>query len=172
MIKVIGEQKIFAIQYEIIEVIDKLILGRICYFIEGMQIGNFDEVTILSDSFLFVPQIIKDNGNREHEVFFKMKKEKIYYLLGGQAYLDDYKKYEEIALAETWARFHIDMSLDVLDNMFAVLIDKGDRSRIVFMGNDQLVHDFELDRGVVDKVFLIFYNELNNFYEEQVLRKC
>lgn len=172
MIKMIGEKEKFAIQYEVVEVMNQLILGRICYWIGGIKIGDFDMATILSDSLWFLPQIIKDNGNREHEDFFKMEKEKVYYLLGGQAYLDDYDKYEEIALKETWARFDIGIGLDVFSNTVVKLIDSEKSSRIVFTNDDKVIYDYYLDRGIVDKVFLDFYNEFNGFYEEQVLKDC
>lgn len=74
MKKIIGEKKKFAIQYEVVEVINQYIYGYICYWINGIQIGDFTSITIISDVFVSLPQIVKDNGNREHEKVFKMEK--------------------------------------------------------------------------------------------------
>ena len=79
MIKMIGEKEKFAIQYEIAEIVDQYVYGYICFWINGMQIGELEYGTIISDALIFLPQIVKDNGNREHEDFFKMEKEKVYY---------------------------------------------------------------------------------------------
>lgn len=95
MQKLIGEKKQFAIQFEVVDVINQFVYGHICYWINEMQIGDFTSTTILSDVLVFLPQIVKDNGKRKHERFFDMKKEAVCYLLGGQAYLDS-EKYEEL----------------------------------------------------------------------------
>ena len=171
MYKLIGNRKEFAIQYEITNIVDQFVYGHICYWINGMQIGELEYGTIISDALIFLPQIVKDNGNREHNSFFNMAKEDVYYLLGGQAYLDD-EKYEEMALEEMWARFNIKIGLDVFNNTIIKLIDNQKNSRIVFSKDNKVIYDFYLDRGIVDKVFLTFYNEFNSFYEEQVLRNC
>ncbi len=170
MYKLIGNRKEFAIQYEIAEIVDQFVYGYICFWINGMQIGELESGTIISDVLIFLPPIIKDNGNREHNIFFNMAKEEVYYLLGGQAYFDDVK-YEEMALEETWARFNIKIGLDVFNNTVIKLIDNQKGSRIVFSNDNKVVYDFYLNKGTVDKVFIAFYNEFNGFYEEHVKKR-
>lgn len=164
MKKIIGEKKIFAIQYEVVEVTKQFVYGYICYWVNGIQLGDFSSITILCDVLNFLPQIVKDNGNREHEKFFKMEKENVCYLLGGQAYLDS-KEYEEIALEEMWARFNIELRLDVFNGVIIKLIDSQQKSRIVF-SYDEDVYEFYLEKGIVDDVLLNFYKEIDALYEE------
>ncbi|MCI5920147.1 MAG: immunity 42 family protein [Roseburia sp.] len=166
MQKLIGEKKQFAIQFEIVDVINQFVYGHICYWINEMQIGDFTSTTILSDVLVFLPQIVKDNGNRKHERFFDMKKEEVCYLLGGQAYLDS-EKYEEIALKETWARFNIELRLDVFNGVIINLIDDEKKSRIVFSYSEG-IYEFYLERGVVDNVLFCFYKEFDALYEELI----
>lgn len=166
MQKLIGEKNRFAIQFEIVDVINRFVYGHICYWINEMKIGDFTSTTILSDVLVFLPQVVKDNGNRKHERFFHMKKEDVCYLLGGQAYLDS-EKYEEIALKETWARFNIGLGLDVFNDVIINLIDDEKKSRIVFSYSEG-IFEFYLEKGVVDNVFFYFYKEFDSLYEELI----
>lgn len=168
MYKLIGSKDQFAIQYEIIEVVSHFIYGRICYWIDGKQIGNFDLDTIISDVLSFLPSIIQDNEKREHKKFFEMDKEEVYYLLSGQAFFDN-EKYAEMALEETWARFNIEVDLDVFGDVFIGLIDSGKMARIIYTDDKNILHEFYLNQGEVDEVFVCFYKELNAFYEEKIL---
>lgn len=163
MNKIIGEKRIFAIQYETVEVTRQFVYGYICYWVNGIQIGDFSSITILCDVLNFLPQIVKDNGNREHKKFFEMEKEKVCYFLGGQAYLDS-REYEEIALEEMWARFSIELGLEVFNGVIIKLIDSQQKSRIVF-SYDEDVYEFYLEKGFVDDIFLNFYKEFDAFYE-------
>ena len=86
--------------------------------------------------------------------------------LGGQAYLDS-EKYEEIALKETWARFNIELRLDVFNGVIINLIDDEKKSRIVFSYSEG-IYEFYLERGVVDNVLFCFYKEFDALYEELI----
>lgn len=162
MKRTIGNIDRFAIQFEVTKEIDQFVYGHICYWIGGIQIGDFDSVTILSDVLLFLPTLIKFNGQREHKEFFCMEKEDVYYLLGGEAYLDD-EKYEILANEEMWARFNIKLSLDVFSGTIIELIDNEPQSRIVFCNTDEIVKELYLSRGCVDSVLMEFYQVINDF---------
>lgn len=62
--------------------------GKICYWIQEKQIGNYDDGETLSDVLLFIPSIVRDNENRKHEGFFELEMDKVIYLLSGAAFLD------------------------------------------------------------------------------------
>ncbi len=162
--KLIGKKDLFAIQFKIEEVRNPYIWGHICYWINSMMIGNFESVTILSDVFIFLPHIIYDNGNREHESFYKMDKDKVFYLLSGQAFLNNHK-YEEIALTETWARFSIEMGLDVFVGTVVKLIEDKDNARIIFSSDGKEVYDLYLKKGNVEDVFTCFSVQFNAIYD-------
>ena len=165
MSKIIGKKELFAIQYEITNIEGNFIYGQICYWIKGQRVGDFEETTILSDAFCFLPHIINDNGNREHEGFYNMEMEKVHYLLGGQAYLDDYDRYERQSFEEMWARFNIVIGLDVFCGAFAVLIDGKNNSRMIFSNNNSSVEELYLEKGFVDDIFWAFNNDINELYD-------
>lgn len=74
--RILGNKDNFPIQYEVTNVFNHYTYGKICYWIQGKQIGNYEEL-LLSDIFLFLPTIIKDSGNRINETFFNMESEKL-----------------------------------------------------------------------------------------------
>lgn len=164
MKRVIGKKSKFAIQFEVIDVVDRFVYGHICYWINEIQVGDFESATILNDVLVFLPRIVKDNGNRKSDRFFDMNKEEVCYLLGGQAYLDD-EKYEKIAIEEMWARFSIELGLDVFNGIIIKLIDNEKESRIVFFCNEN-IYEFYLAKGIIDEVIVRFYDEFELIYEK------
>ena len=166
---VIGKKDLFAIQYSIEEVKKPYIWGHICYWINGMMVGDIVPITILSDVFIFLPRIVYDNGNRKHELFYEMDKEKVFYLLSGQAFLDE-QKYEEQALNETWARFSIEIGLDVFSGTVVKLIENELDARVIFSNDGKKVYEVYLKKGVIDDIFQCFLNVFNDIYECNVIK--
>lgn len=161
---IIGTKNLFAIQYSIEETKKPYIWGRICYWIHGMMIGDITHTTILSDAFVFLPRIVHDNGNRFHEMFYQMNKDKVFYFLSGQAFVDT-PQYEEQAIAETWARFSIEIGLDVFSGTIVKLIENEFEGRIIYSIEGKGIYEFFLKKGIVDDVFKQFSEQLNYFYE-------
>lgn len=83
--RLLGNKENFAIQYEVTGTFNQFIYGKICYWIQGKQIGKYEEM-ILSDLLLFLPTIIKDSGNRAYEKFFIMEMKEVFHLLSGEAF--------------------------------------------------------------------------------------
>ena len=79
----------------------------------------------------------------------------------------DNEKYEEQAIEEMWARFDINMGLDVFGNTMVKLVDNLERSRIVFVDNNKFLHEIYLEKGIVDEIFICFYSEFSRFFKEQ-----
>ena len=157
---IIGKKNQFAIQYSIEQTKKPYIWGHICYWIQGMMIGDITHTTILSDVFVFLPRIVHDNGNRFHELFYKMNKDKACYFLSGQAFVDN-PKYEEQAIAETWARFSIEIGLDVFSGTIVKLIENESEARIIYSFDGKKVYDLFLKKGIVDDVFEQFLEQFN-----------
>lgn len=161
---IIGEKDLFAIQYSIEDIKKTYIWGRICYWINGMVVGDIAHTTILSDVLLFLPRIVCDNGNRVHELFYKMNKDRVFYFLSGQAFVDN-PEYEELATAETWARFSIEIGLDVFSETTVRLIENECNGRIIYSVDEKEIYEFFLKKGIVDDVFKRFLKEFNTIYD-------
>lgn len=158
--RILGNKDNFAIQYEVTNAFNQYIYGKICYWIQGKQIGKYEEV-LLSDILLFLPTIIKDSGNRINKAFFDMEPKKLVYLLSGTAFLDNNIEIEKKANEEQWARFNLSIPLDVLGDVSLFLVDSINNSRIIFIDDKGECFQSYIERGYVDKVYLQLYNELN-----------
>lgn len=161
---IIGKRDLFAIQYGVERIKKPYIWGHICYWINGVMVGDITQTTILSDVFIFLPRIIYDNGNRIHELFYTMNKDKVFYFLSGQAFIDN-PKYEELATIETWARFSIEIGLDVFSGTTVKLIENERNGRIIFSNDKKEIYEFSLQKGIADNVFERFSEKINGFYE-------
>lgn len=161
----LGNKENFAIQYEVTSVLNQFIYGRLCYWIEGRQIGKYEEI-ILSDILLFLPTIIKDSGNRRHEKFFVMEKQTVFHLLSGAAFLDDNEEIERRANEEKWARFNISIPIGALGDVFMFLIDSNEKSRLIFTDNEVRCLETYIESGYIDKLFLQLYSELDSIYSK------
>lgn len=161
---IIGKKDLFAIQYSIEKIEKPYIWGHICYWINGVMVGDITHTTILSDVFIFLPRIVYDNGNRVHESFYKMNKDKVFYFLSGQAFADN-PKYEELATTETWARFSIEIGIDVFSGTIVKLIENESDGRIIFSVDGKEIYDFFLKKGIVDDVFKQFLDQFNALYD-------
>lgn len=159
-VKFFGSKDKFAIQYEVTNVFNQFIYGKICYWIQGKQIGRYEEI-LLSDMLLFLPTIIKDSGNRINENFFDMDTKKLVHLLSGAAFLEDDVEIEKKANEEQWARFNLSIPLDVLGEVSLFLIDSNKNSRLVFIDDQGECFQTYIERGYVDKLYLQLYDELN-----------
>ena len=137
--RTLGNKDSFAIQYELTDVFNQFITGKICYWIQGKQIGKYEEI-LLSDILLFLPTIIKDSGNRIHDIFFV--------------------EVEKKANEEQWARFNLSIPLDVLGAVSLYQIDSIDNTRIILIDDKGECFQAYIEKGCVDKVYLQLYNEL------------
>lgn len=157
--RILGNKDSFAIQYELKDVFNQFINGKICYWIQGKQIGKYEEM-LLSDILLFLPTIIKDSGNRIHEIFYDMEPRKLVYLLSGAAFLEDNVEVEKKANEEQWARFNLSIPLDVLGTVSLYQIDSIENTRLILIDDKGECFQAYIEKGCVDKVYLQLYNEL------------
>ncbi|MCM1127897.1 MAG: immunity 42 family protein [Lachnospiraceae bacterium] len=164
--KLLGNKEKFAIEYEIESTYKQFMYGKICYWIQEKQIGKYDDRETLSDILLFIPSIVRDNGNRKHERLFGLKMDKVIYLLSGAAFLDGNMEIEKNANEEQWTRFNISMPVNTFNDTYTFLIDSNEKSRVIFMDNKGECHQSFMDKGYIDKILYQLYMELNSFYEE------
>jgi len=168
---IIGNKNIFAVEYEITQFYDKCMYGKFCYWIQGIQIGRYDEGTILSDMLWTIPNLVRDNGNREHIIFFDLELEEVFYRLSGKAFLDGNSEYEHNANEEVWARFDICIHVDITEDNYIFLIDNNEDARLIFSLPDKPIQQLYLNSGTVDKVLRRLYDEFNNIYDKYIEEK-
>jgi hypothetical protein len=74
---------------------------------------------------------------------------------------DETSEYEELAVIETWARFQIHPSVDILDDWKIYLIDSPPKARIVYSFCEGNIVEFNLAAGSFDGVVAIDHHSSN-----------
>ena len=164
--RILGNKEKFAIQYEVTGAINQFLYGKMCYWVQGRQLGEYEEI-LLSDCLIFLPTIVRDSGNRMHENFFIMDMKEVFHLLSGAAFWEDNGEIVKRANEEQWARFNISIDVGTLGHVFIFLIDSNENARLIFTDNIEKCFQTYVERGYIDKLFLQLYNELNLIYDEK-----
>lgn len=146
------------------------LFGKICYWANGIQIGDYDLGTSLRDVLLQMKWIVNDCGKRHNAELFTLDTdtlcEKLTKALTGRG--DEIT--QEGATRDTWARFDVRIPVDVFDRWRVFLVDGSEMSRMVICDASDNIWECELPVGEFDRVFLTCYQTLDIAYEEELRR--
>jgi hypothetical protein len=171
-----GDIAEFAVSYEL----DKnhggtWLFGKFCYWIGGKLVGDYETATSLRDVLMLLRTVVADNGNRENADLFGLNYSEIYSRLDGALYgetTEQKSQYIELANNECWARFQIDISVDVFDNWKIYLIDCPPNTKIIYsFYSQQKVFEYKLKSGIFDKVITNAFNTLFDIYELEIAKE-
>ena len=164
--KIIGNKNSFAVEFEVTGRNKSFLYGKICYWINNIQIGEYTQGATLSDLIGFIiPSLVKDNGNRVHHELFELKLDELIYRLEGRLFGDD-NQYDEIAKVEMWGRFNINMDIDIFRDCSVYLVESDITARVTFSNKEKEINQIYLEKKVVHEVFYEMYIELNRIYDE------
>ncbi|MDE6253493.1 MAG: immunity 42 family protein [Lachnospiraceae bacterium] len=162
-----GNREVFAIELYNIYKYKDYIYGKIFYWIQGTKLGKNEEC-IISDAVHSLKWMIFDNGNRSHELFYTLNKEKVFFYLSGRAFFSDsgeiQEKIQEKANLESWARFNITIDLVTLNDIDIFLIEGDKYSRIVYSFENEEINEMYIQNGYVEKVLFEVDSLLNEIY--------
>lgn len=130
---IFGDKNSFAVEAELDEDDGGTWLyGRICYWIGGMQIGDYDDVTILSDALHDMIWLVHDCGKRDGDVLCTMTAEAAFCAIDALLYGsgDCDSGVESIQLG-TPARFNIRIGVDVFYGWKVYLLECGDTATVL-----------------------------------------
>lgn len=165
---ILGNKNSFAIQYEITEVYENFIYGKLCYWIDNMQIGEYDEGVTISDLFWNIQDLVRDNGKRVHNELFQLELEELFQRLNSTLFGNGNEQYNEISELEIWARFNIGLNVDIFRGYKVFLVESENKARIISSDKKGIINQYYIEKGVVDKLFIKFFNELNKVYENYI----
>jgi hypothetical protein len=161
----IGNRQTIAVQYELDESHGNAwMLGRICYWINGSQIGDYDLGTSLRDVLFQLKYLVSDSGNRQGNSLCSLSPEEAFHSLDGALYGKPDKSIA--ALPDTPSRFDIGLQVDVFDHWKIFLIDCSSCSLVLYKRLDQANVSFaSIPKGEFDTVITTLSNDLNCIYE-------
>ncbi|WP_025028362.1 Imm42 family immunity protein [Caldalkalibacillus mannanilyticus] len=167
----IGNKSEFGIEYELNkEYGGEWLFGRFCYWIDGKRVGDYDLGTSLRDILFLLQQLIRDNGNRNHEILFKLSLLELFNRLNGGLYSGD-PKYDSLAIDESWARFDIGLPIDIFNEWKIFLIEYENKSRFIIqkLGSteNEFLHEVSIESGKFDSVISKAFKLLDELYEKE-----
>jgi hypothetical protein len=161
----IGNKQTIAVEYELNENHGNAwMFGKICYWIDGTQVGDYELGTSLRDVFSQLKYLVHDSGNRDGIGLCALSPEEIFNTLDKALYSKT--RNSDAELFDTPARFEIGMQVDVFDQWKIFLIDCSSYSIALFkMLKEKNVHFARIPKGDFDNVIRELYYDLETIYE-------
>jgi hypothetical protein len=168
-----GKIEEFAVRYELDNNYGgSWLFGKFGYWIGGNLVGDYEIGTSLRDVLMTLRTVVTDNGNRENVNLFYLSSAELYFRLDSALYggeTGEKSRYEELAENECWARFQVDIPVDIFDRWKVYLIDCPPDARIIYYSFDsQKIFEYKLQSGVFDQVITDAFNTLFDIYEMEV----
>ncbi|MCY9517147.1 Imm42 family immunity protein [Paenibacillus apiarius] len=169
---IIGKQSHFAVEIALgKEFHGAWLYGKFCFWGGGIRIGNFDIETPLRDILFQMTEILRDSGNRTHEVLYSLDDVELYERLNDALYGFDTSPYDQTALDETWARFNAKINVDVFNEWKIFIVENHGKARMVVKNPKNEMFELMLDSGTFDEVLARAYEELNILYENELQKE-
>ena len=165
-----GDRKTFAVVFELDENHSGAWLyGKFCYWINGVQVGDYELGTSLRDVLLQMKWIVHDCGKRDGGILCALDAQEVFSRLDARLYGEN----EPVApdqsqLPHTPARFEITIPVDVFDQWKAFLIECGNDARILFKSIDAaVVKVATIPIGIFDDAITKAFHCLDKLYEAE-----
>jgi hypothetical protein len=168
----IGNPKSFAIEYALDENFNGTWLyGKLCYWIGGNRVGDFDLGTSLGDVLIQMQFLVKDADKRDGGSLCGCSPKEIFGRIDSAIYGSDQspRTNESFSISEP-ARFDISIPVDIFDNWKIYLLDCAQESNIYYMNTSEgSLREFSLRKGEFDAAISEFYDQLDQLYERESL---
>jgi hypothetical protein len=167
----IGHRDSFAVEFALNENHGgKWLFGKFCYWIGGVQVGNYDSGTSLQDVFLQMRYVVADCAKRNGGPLCTLEPAEVFSKLDASLYgVSDYQVEEEFQSIESPAWFNITIPVDVFDGWKVYLIECDRNALFLFKRlEENRVQTFSVAIGVFDRVIREIYESLEQLYENAV----
>ena len=165
-----GEKSRFAVEFDLDDAPGgEWMFGRICYFCDRNQLGDYVLGTSLRDVLFQLERIHCDAGRRSNPRLFAMPTEPLFRLLDSSLFGDQARSGDDRADEEQWARHSILPEVDVFETWKAFLVEDEESARLIVaqLHTDKIV-ELRLRHGEVDAVLGDVIRELKRIYAREM----
>ncbi len=156
---IVGNKKDFAIQYEINNVYNGFLYGKFCYWINNIQLGNYEQGVTFNDLLGTFPNILLNNNLREDKENFNLK-------------LEDFEKKIECYTPEIYP-FHIAPLIDIFYDVTIYLIENTNKARFIvkeyYDNKFYNIFEYYTEKKVFHNVFNEVYLKLNEYFDNFII---
>ena len=142
------------------------LFGRICYWIAGNIVGNYEEGTSLRDALFQMRYVYGDCGQRTCPALMQLPNEKAFELISGALRRGSSEIYEYLSDDFMPARFDVCIHIDVFDDWEIYLIEDGANAKILYRNLDERkLNAFTLKSRDFDAAAVPAYECLDKLYD-------
>jgi len=143
--------------------------GKLCYWINGSQVGDFDLGTSLRDAYFQMKWLVHDRGNRDGGLLCTLPNHDVFFQLDSFLYDSEQDvKHQGIETPESPARFEVKIPIDVFDDWKIYLIQCGNVATILYKNiNRGDLASFVMPGDLFDSVIRESYAYLQSLYEKE-----
>jgi hypothetical protein len=161
---IIGDENAFAVEFDLdVNHGGSWMYGRICYWINCDQIGDYSLGTSLRDVLFSMKYLVGDCGNREESMLCELPYNEAFHVIDKSIF-----KSTAIDKIDMPSRFKISIDVDVFDFFKVYLIDCSNKSIILYKKNQEETKYFVLKKGWFDSVIKRFYITLDSIYKSSL----
>lgn len=160
----IGDKKSFAVEFELDNDFNGAwLFGKICFWISGMQVGDYELGASLRDVMPSLQTIVKDCERRDLEGLSSVTAA---LLVDAELYGDPLPASAELEMP---ARFNVCPEIDVFDEWKIYLFDFIGHSEIVYWRTGEEKESVTLlPKGCFDRVIRDVYGQVDALYAGQI----
>ncbi|WP_050466225.1 Imm42 family immunity protein [Herbaspirillum chlorophenolicum] len=143
------------------------LFGKICYWVNGVEVGNFDEGTSLRDVLFMMTTIVADGSHRICPKLLEFSNEKTFSLICNALDDEDETIYQYLPEDFQPARFDIRIPVDVFDDWKIFLVEGEFDAKLICrrLGAGDIEPVVMLRQGEFDDVLRQAYDYLDNIYK-------
>lgn len=151
----IGDKQSFAIEFEILDVVDGWVFGTFIFWVMGFVIGNLEDKSVdLKGCINWLKDFVVSPKNRFERGLFDLDKEQIYIQLCSSVLVGEDNLFSKEKYSDTYSRFHIShIGMSSFDDVIMIMVEneQGD-VRCIWKQDDQEIVEAFLRMNEVNKI--------------------
>lgn len=177
---ILGSKDSFAIEFEVdpipqgaseehIKYMRYFILGRMCFWVNHQQIGDYDLGGSLSVAAADLPTLLEKTGRRYAPALNAESAEKAFHTINDALYIDKGQPDEQVR--QDWKTYSgfiaIPMGFDVFDEWKAFLVEGDQKARYLWLNYDEgVVHEAILAIGEFEACIQEFLDWFDEYFHD------
>lgn len=161
----VGDKQLFALEWEITQIVDNWIFGEFFFWIRGHRIGNSSDNSVhLGGVAEWIANFLEDPQDRFEPELFDLSKLEVYRRLALSVLVQDDPEIESVEVYKnTFSRFHIShIGMSSFDLTTLLLKDSSGLERCVWKVYQGEICDAYLPENEMENVFRQFLSVFEN----------
>ena len=151
------------------------LFGKMCFWIDGVRVGNYEEGTSLRDVMHFTTGIVKYCGRRDAGGLCKLCKDAAFEIIEGTIFGDGDSRFDlfvtDELLRQSPGTLQVKPGVDIFDASCVYLLECGEIDRIIFIERvGEPVRAIDLSRGLFGAAVTTFYEWLESVHNDAFAR--